>query len=181
MSSLCSPDFCLASAIFGKKARNNPVLCNKNVRSLGRAAVIVCLAGYLILREIWVKGREGTASGWHLEKALSRRVSICTRPVNPRGTRPALHALNEGFAATAITSHHLAFSVATCVWLGVRLHWWLQLKCLKVMGHSHTELAAIWKTPQRFNGPLCNQLWIKLLLGYPIHSHLSIVAFPSLK
>lgn len=44
---------------FGKKARNNPVLWYKNIRSLGRAALIVSLAGYLILQERRVKGRAG--------------------------------------------------------------------------------------------------------------------------
>lgn len=71
---------------FGKKARNNPVLWYKNIRSLGRAAVIVSLAGYLILQERRVKGRAGTAPVWHLEEALSHRVSVCMSPVDPRGS-----------------------------------------------------------------------------------------------
>lgn len=81
LTNICRLLPCLS--YFGKKARNNPVPWYKNVRSFGRAAVIVPLVGYLILQERWVKGRAGTAPVWHLEETLSHRVSICMSPVNP--------------------------------------------------------------------------------------------------
>lgn len=79
---------------FGKKARNHPVLCYKNVKPLGRAAVIVPLAGYLIRQEgRRAKGRAGTAPVRHMEEVLSHRVSICTNPVHLRGTGRVYDAL----------------------------------------------------------------------------------------
>lgn len=188
MSSPCSPifaDFCLVSAIFGKKLRNNPVMWYKNVRSWGRAAVIVSVAGYLILQERWVKGRAGTAPVWHLEEALSYRVRICMSPVNPRGTRSGLHALNEDFATRAIKMSPPCLQCGhLCVTRGkaaLSACWWLQLECMWVMGPQQHTACCNLKNNSEIQWELVQMTWIKLPLGYPIHSHLSIVAFPSLK
>lgn len=116
---------------FGKKARNNPVPWYENVRSLGRAAVIVWLAGYLILQERWVKGRAGAAPVWHLEEALSHRVSICMSPVNPRGTGLVYMLWMRALLPEPLNLTTLPSAGCLCVTRGqsaLGAHWGLQLE-----------------------------------------------------
>lgn len=68
----------------GKKARNDPVLlCDKNVRPSESAAVMVSLDMLFNMTGIALSEREGQVA-CHVDEALSYRVSMCVRSVDPR-------------------------------------------------------------------------------------------------
>lgn len=139
---------------------------------MGRAAVIVSLAGYLILQERWVKGRAGTAPVWHLEEALSHRDSICMSPVNPRGLQGLVYMLRM----RALLPEPLNLTTLSSVWSPVcdwvRLHWCILVTTARMLVSDRATATQSSlqseKNPQRFSGTLCK--WCGLNYSWVIPS-----------